>query len=120
MDNYFIAAASSDGKLIDQHFGKCNMFYIFRIDGNENFVQVENRSITSACSDCGAHNDARTLSAVQTLADCKYVLCAKIGPGSWRALEEAGVHPLEITHFIDYAIPKVMAYDHKFMRRRKS
>lgn len=73
---YFVAVASTVGRLIDQHFGKAGAFRILKVEDDERFAQVECRSVTPSCSGCGNHDAAGTEAVVKALADCRYVLCA--------------------------------------------
>ena len=113
---YFVAEASTDGRLIDQHFGKAGAFHILKVEDDERFAQVECRSVTPSCSGCGNHDAAGTEAVVKALADCRYVLCARIG----RSSQAAGITPLEIMHMVDYAMEKVMLYDRRTKQEKRN
>jgi predicted Fe-Mo cluster-binding NifX family protein len=51
-----IALASSDGIIIDEHFGKCHWFYIVDLSADGTYVDVEKRFVDPACRG-GAHSD---------------------------------------------------------------
>lgn len=105
---YLVAIASSDGKVVNQHFGHAEEFLIIEVEG-ERYHYIEKRSLGAACH-LGEHNESSMESVVAALADCKYVLCSKIGPGAERKLQERGVTAFQIPHFIDEAIKKLIEY----------
>ena len=117
---YFVAVASTDGRLIDQHFGKAGAFRILKVEDDERFAQVECRSVTPSCSGCGNHDVAGTEAVVKALADCRYVLRARIGRSSQAALQAAGITPLEIMHMVVYAMEKVMLYDRRTKQEKRN
>lgn len=114
---YLVAVSSSDGVMIDQHFGRTTEFHIFRVEDNENFRLVERRVVMPPCRE-GEHDPSQMAAAVAALSDCKYVLSAQIGRGAQVALQASGMIPLEIMHLIDYAMEKVMIYDKKFKHEK--
>lgn len=116
--DYLIAISSSDGVMIQQHFGRTESFQIWKVEDNQRYSFVADRLVAPPCRE-GEHDDAQLARAVEALTDCKYVLSAKIGMGAQAALQSRGVTPLEISHFVDYAIEKVMLYDQKFKQERR-
>lgn len=110
---YLVAVSSSDGAMVDTHFGRTREFRIFRVRDNGAYAPVEIRTIATPCRE-GEHDRADMAAAVNALADCRYVLSAQIGPGAQTALRARGITPLEVTHRVSYALEKVMLYDKKF------
>lgn len=110
---YLVAVSSPDGKLISQHFGHTDRFLIVRVEDNRTFTAVERRPVRAPCQG-GVHDDQQLAETISLLADCKYVLSTRIGRGAQAALQAAGITPLEIEHFVDYALEKVMHYDSKW------
>lgn len=110
---YLVAVSSEDGKLIAQHFGRTKEFEILKVEDNRRFYPIERRPVVFPCRG-GAHDDNQMAQTIAALADCKYVLSAQIGRGAQAALQSRGITPLEIEHFVDYAMEKVMLYDQKF------
>ena len=50
MNSYQIAVASTDGKVVNQHFGKAERFYIARGDPDEHtYHWVEERKVQRIC-----------------------------------------------------------------------
>lgn len=110
---YFVAVSSKDGKMVQQHFGHTEQFLILRVEDNERHHFVERRSTIPPCV-AGQHDEQEMARAVAALSDCKYVLSTKIGRGAQAALQSRGITPLEVEHFVGYAMEKVMLYDKKF------
>ncbi|BCJ99343.1 NifB/NifX family molybdenum-iron cluster-binding protein [Anaerocolumna chitinilytica] len=109
---YKIAVASSDGKVINQHFGRTETFYISEVNDNRSYHLLEERRIRAICM--GGEHDASALNTIaDKLADCKYVLVSQIGPGAEYVLNQKGVTVLVIRDYFDNAIQKLMEYDEK-------
>lgn len=115
---YLVAVSSKDGLMISQHFGHTEEFQILRVEDNERYRFVEHRPAVPPCT-MSEHDEQQLGRAIEALSDCKYVLSAKIGRGAQAALQARGITPLEITHFVSYAMEKVMLYDKKFKRERR-
>lgn len=80
MKNLKMAVASSDGKVINQHFGKATRFLIIESDGEEIKV-FEVRENTPACGslEYGGHADDVLNRSISIISDCFAVLCSRIG-----------------------------------------
>lgn len=83
-----IAFASSDGLLIDRHFGRAEHFYIYEID-EEGHIALEGSRAAPPLSEEGDHE--RLDDIVELLADVSYVLCAQIGQNAVRTLQARGI-----------------------------
>lgn len=61
MEKYKVAVASSDGKIVDTHFGHAQSFLIFEVDEQTGaFEDVEERDVRAACNSqasCGGRID---------------------------------------------------------------
>jgi predicted Fe-Mo cluster-binding NifX family protein len=106
--SYKIAAASGDGKVINQHFGRCGRFLIVEADG-EGFRLLETREVSPVCGEQG-HSDAGMGASVEALSDCRAVLASRIGPGAAAALEARGIAAFEIGLPIGEAVEKLVQY----------
>ncbi|MBI4856345.1 MAG: dinitrogenase iron-molybdenum cofactor biosynthesis protein [Acetobacterium woodii] len=84
-----IAAASSDGKLINQHFGHAKDFYIFEKDADR-FRYLELRTGKPFCNG-GEHDDDELEDAINLIEDCSYVLVTQIGNGAELELNKRGI-----------------------------
>lgn len=116
--SYKIAAASSDGKNIDLHFGEIKSIQIYQVceaDGDISFLEErEIKSLSDSqsavyiggCS-CG-QGFADRIS--ETIGDCAYFLVAKIGPRPHRLLQENNVNCIEAPYPIGEAVAKLNRY----------
>ncbi len=97
-----VAVASTDGKYVNEHFGRAKQFLIFEL-GENDYQFLERRENQPSChiesSDESAH-----LQTVKLLKDCKAVLVARIGPAAEEYLLQHGIKPLIIPDFIDEAL----------------
>jgi nitrogen fixation protein NifX len=108
--SYKIAIASTDGKVINQHFGRAERFYIVEVNDKDEFGFCETRETITACQE-GGHSEDGLARTVDLLSDCKYVLVSKIGPGAEYALRKKGVTAFSIAQFIDEAVRKLIHYN---------
>ncbi len=113
-----IAAASTDGKVVNEHFGKAETFYIYDVTDEGTQHLAETRSTQPACQQ-GGHTEGGLAAVVALLTDCRYVLVSQIGPGAEAALARRNVSAFSVTNFIDEAINKVFIYDSRAERRKK-
>lgn len=93
-DTLRIAAASSDGRTVDAHFGHAREFLVFDVSPM-GVRLVERRILDRYCSGPVTCGDAvpALASAIAALHDCTILLCARIGFEPWRALEDAKISP---------------------------
>lgn len=103
------AVASSDGFLVDQHFGRAKSFDVYEVgqEGEPRFV--ESRKVQRPCSGQGHSNEALD-AVVRTLGDCAFVIVARVGPGARAALSQRGIEAYEIVAEAEAAIEKVRAF----------
>lgn len=105
-----IAVATSDGIVVNQHFGRANQFRIYDINQDNTIDFKEERAVTPVCQG-GVHDDLKMKENVSYLTDCKYVLASRIGQGAINSLEQAGIHPMELSGVIEESIGRLIAYD---------
>jgi len=105
---YRIAAASTDGKTINEHFGKAASFLIYDI-GKESRTFVEKRSVTPLNCESD-HTEESLASNIEALKDCTAVVVVKIGGPVRRAFEINGISVFEKSDSIDNALSKLAAY----------
>ncbi|GHU71971.1 hypothetical protein AGMMS49992_06970 [Clostridia bacterium] len=104
-----IAVATSDGKLVNQHFGRCSSWTILDVWDvpdklrDAAFRFVERRDVASACG-VGGHSDDALQNAVTQLSDCHAVIVSRIGPGAAAMLESHGIAAFEFGGYIDDAV----------------
>ncbi|NJD76138.1 MAG: dinitrogenase iron-molybdenum cofactor biosynthesis protein [Candidatus Methanoperedens sp.] len=103
-----MAIATSDDKVINQHFGKARRFVIIESDGEEIKV-LEVRENRPACGslEYGGHADDVLEKSISLINDCDAVLCSRIGGGAAEALQSRGIEPVEAPGFIE---ENVLAY----------
>lgn len=97
-----IAAASSDGVNVNEHFGRARRFDIYRLhdDGHE---FVETRTVEPVCAG-QAHDDEGLLKTAEALSDCRGVVAAQIGSGAIDALLIYRIMAFTLPGLIDEAI----------------
>lgn len=107
---YRIAFASADGANIDRHFGAADSFLIIEVEQDGSYRETERRPARPPCRH-GSHDEPAMQEAADALSDCLYVAAEAIGPGAQRALERAGVLPLEVQ---DITIADAVKQIHKY------
>lgn len=107
---YLIAVASTDGIVVNQHFGRADRFIIFRVDDGTVCRTDETRQVTPVCMS-GDHDDDRMLENIKKISDCRYVLVSRIGQRALMMAEQNGITAMEIPGMIEESIAKITAYD---------
>ncbi|MBQ8515442.1 MAG: dinitrogenase iron-molybdenum cofactor biosynthesis protein [Ruminococcus sp.] len=107
---YKIAAASSDGIVVNQHFGHANAFLIYEVKDSEIRRTDEIRTVHPICSG-GNHNDEQLIENIRRFQDCKYILVSKIGMRAAAQAEQLGITPMELPGLIEESIRRVMAFE---------
>lgn len=107
--SYKIAIASTDGKVVNQHFGRADKFYIVVVDDEDQYKPVEVRDMTPVC-DGGDHDDDSMKLNIERLSDCEYVLVSRIGISAENLLESKGIGVYVIPDLIDAALRKLISY----------
>lgn len=106
--SYKIAVASSDGKVINQHFGRATQFLIFEVkNGQYTFLELIE---TNPFCNHGEHDDNRLLASVDALIGCRAVLVSQIGNGAAQILASKGIQSFDIKDFIEEALIKLIKY----------
>ena len=114
MDNeimkFRVAVATSDGIVVNQHFGRTDNFRIYDISQAHAIKFTEVRNVVPICQS-GTHDASKMKERSESLSDCKYVLVSKIGQGAINALEQEGISPMELPGIIEESIQRLIAYD---------
>lgn len=114
-----IAVASSNGKMVDKHFGHASLFRIYKyIDGTVEFL--ENREVKRFCSgpeNCEDSENAlnEVLNAVK---ECNIILSLRIGYHPQRVLESQGKTVIQAYGLIDEEIRKSISVYHNGIENR--
>ena len=108
-----IAVTSSDGKVVDQHFGHCSEFLILELDGAGGWRVAEKRRTEPTCRNF-SHREDHVREVVELLSDCRFLLTYCIGSYPYRLFLGRGVDCLETTTeepvTIDSAVKRLSAY----------
>ncbi len=112
MEQYKIAVASTDGKVINQHFGRAEQFIIIEPDKESGFKVVEVREVKAVCNS-GTHDDDALNRNIELLSDCRYVLVSMIGMVAENALLRRGITAYVVPDIIEDAVNKLIAYVEK-------
>jgi predicted Fe-Mo cluster-binding NifX family protein len=95
-----IAVASTDGKLVDLHFGDANKFLIFEIeDGEGKFHEIREKTDLPLNN----HTD-RWVASIDLINDCKAVICNKIGNEPTIELRKIGIKPIKLDCEVNKAV----------------
>ena len=114
--SYKVAFASSDGKVVNQHFGKADKFHIVEINDDEKkYKFLESRNNIPSCSNF-QHSEDSLSNAIKVIKDCKAVFVAKIGPGAEAKVEANGIQAIEAPYFIDDILEKLINSKFKLIR----
>ncbi|HIH75471.1 MAG TPA: dinitrogenase iron-molybdenum cofactor biosynthesis protein [Methanosarcina sp.] len=104
-----VAVVSTDGKVVNQHFGKASCFYIFEVDGdNIQFLGVRETIPVCGSTDYG-HADDILGRAISLISDCETLLCSRIGSRPQEELRKKGINAIEAPYFIDEALRNISA-----------
>ena len=102
-----VAVASTDGKYINQHFGKADKFLIFEINGPGDYKFVELRETEPSCGKYVQEGECESFDITSLLSDCKAVIVSQIGPGASQRLISKGIIPFMQPSFIEEALEKL-------------
>ncbi len=102
-----VAVVSSDGKVINQHFGNASRFLIFEVNGGEiQFIEVRETTPLCGSADYGNKDDV-LCGIIYLIKDCEAVLCARIGRKPRDELRKNGINPIEDPYFIHEALKNI-------------
>lgn len=95
-----IAVASTNGKMIDLHFGDANQFLVYEIaEKKAKFKEIRSKTDLPLEN----HTD-RWVASIDLIDDCKAVLCRKIGKEPTIELRKLGIKPIELDCEVDEAL----------------
>lgn len=107
---YKIAVASTDGKVVNEHFGRAKQFFVLEVKDDGKYEFLEIRRLPAVC-DGGNHDDEAMKKNVEALSDCRCVLVSQIGQGAETVLESDGINVYVIPDYIDEAVNKLISYN---------
>ena len=108
-ESYRVAAASSDGIVVNSHFGKAGSFHIYEVDDSGNIEYLEERILEPVCNG-GNHTESRLKENIEKLRDCRYLLVSRIGNGAAAVAEDMGILPMELAGEIEESISELIQY----------
>lgn len=104
--SYKIAFASSDGKVVNQHFGRTKQFLIVEIDGKDH-KYIETRVNDPSCTEF-QHTEEAMSKSIKLISDCRGVFVARIGQGALAQVEAKGIKGIEAPYFIEDILKKML------------
>lgn len=104
-----IAVASSDGIVVNSHFGRANTFYIYEAK-DDRIAYIETREVEPVCNG-GNHTAAKLEKNMAKLSDCSYLLVSRIGNGASMVAENYGIDAYEIPGVIEESIRQLLNYE---------
>ncbi|PHV70532.1 dinitrogenase iron-molybdenum cofactor biosynthesis protein [Sporanaerobium hydrogeniformans] len=93
---YRVAFASSDGIVVNQHFGRTPQFQVYEIKSAEQVTFIEERSNTPSCQEF-EHSIEALEKTIGIISDCKFVFVSRIGPGAYDELRRHGIEAYEMS-----------------------
>lgn len=99
-----IAFASSNGEVIDQHFGWSKQFYLYEVGKEESKLL----SIIDSSEEPEGEKEKLNYK-IGTIDEADIMYCTQIGPTASKMIQAAGVHPVRVAEneTIDGAIKKL-------------
>ncbi len=106
------AVASTDAKLVDQHFGHARRFLIYELVGNK-VRFIEERKVENYCTgpeEC-LSKEKRLSATISMLRGCKSILVSMIGPHPKKKLNDEGIKTIVSCETIETAIIEAAEMD---------
>jgi nitrogen fixation protein NifX len=100
-----VAVASSDGKVVNRHFGHTDRFLIFESHG-EGFTFIEARDNAPVCNG-GTHDDDALTRAAEIISDCSYLIAVKVGAQAAGVLLRKRIRVFMDGDFMDKSLEKL-------------
>ena len=107
--SYRVAVSSTDGKVVNQHFGRTAKFWILEVENDGKYKCVDLRNVEHCCKGAD-HNDAALNSVIDGIEDCGYVLVSKIGDGARQRLEARNIEAYELPGIISESVEDLVKH----------
>ncbi|AIQ64574.1 Dinitrogenase iron-molybdenum cofactor [compost metagenome] len=114
---YKLAVGSSDGEVVDQHFGRSERFYIYEVEDTGTWSLLEVRDNVTNREE-GEHHGGELARTIDLLQDCSRVLVMQIGQGAQQSLKSLGITVYSSRGTVEDALGKLIAFESK--RRNRS
>jgi hypothetical protein len=128
-----VAVATTNGKDINQHFGKAEQLHIYTVelDGSYQLLEVRTIATTSdepiqpsgcgngcggGCGGGGCHPSGYVLEILEVIKDCKYVLASRVGNSVEKGLRVYDITAFSVELPIDDAIQKIVTYENRLLK----
>ncbi len=101
-----VAFATTDGKQVNEHFGRAGMFAIYETtEGGFHFVEMRKFAdgmdmAVVDTKDVGSLHDDAVQNKVDRLADCKLIYLTEIGGPSAARLVKKGIMPMKVKEIV--------------------
>jgi nitrogen fixation protein NifX len=101
-----VAFATTDGKQVDEHFGRAGMFAIYDItESGYKFVAIRKFAdgmdmAVVDTKDMGSLHDDAVQKKVDRLSDCKLIYLTEIGGPSAARLVKKGIMPMKMKEIV--------------------
>jgi len=107
-DRPYVAVATNEGLLVNQHLGEAGSFYVYR-QTPKGFQFVDERIAPKPGS-----GDQRWVDMARILKDCRALLVSGVGETPKSILKSCGVHVVEMTGLIDEGLEGI--YNNRVIR----
>jgi nitrogen fixation protein NifX len=104
-----VAVASSDGAVVNRHFGRAREFLIYERQKDGSFLRTGVLPVTPLCEDF-SHSEENLKVTAGLLADYDAVLVSRIGSEAEEYMLRAGVPVYVITDYIEGALAALTKY----------
>lgn len=107
-----VAVASRTGKLVDEHFGRAETFYIYELN-ESGFTFIEKRNVKKFCNGRKTCiEDEEDLNRIlMMINDCSHIICSMAGGNAEFNLKRAGFTPIYFYGPIEEAILSIKKRD---------
>lgn len=105
---YRIAAGTSDGIHVTEHFGRCRQVMILEASQETDEITVLETRLLPSQAGCGTGHDPETIAAkLDALSDCLVILMAQIGSHSEKQLIHRGFIALQYEGLLEDALVRI-------------
>ena len=101
-----VALASTDGKVVNHHFGHAERFHIAEII-EDGYTFIESRDTIAACQQWG-HSGSTFDDIAALLADCRGVFASRVGLGAAGYMIDKGIRIFEAPVLIEDVLRHVI------------
>ena len=98
----YVAVATLEGVLVNQHLGEATRFQVWGEDGDGGYTLIEERSAPAA-----GGGSQRWLNISRILGDCRAILVNDLGESPKTMLKKRGINPVTMAGFIEKGLEAV-------------